>query len=189
MKTIAVENAVYAKLLRMKSTLNHMRGKPVTFSELIEENIRRPLAFLLIDSTLMMALRHLIEQISRSDSIHGIILFGSVAKGTHHAYSDIDLFIIADKADSKTFDYVEKSIRATELEYFDRLAANKIPVHFAPFICSFEETDFLRPIFFDIANYGMIFFDHNSVASDFIDKYASIYHSRKFTENGEVLTW
>ncbi len=189
MKTVAMENAVYAKLLRLKSTLSHMRGRPVTFSELLEENIRRPLTFLLIDSFLMMALRHLIGQISKSDNVHGIILFGSVAKGTYHAYSDVDLFIITEKTDSKTFDYVEKAIRNTEIEYFDRLTYSKLPMHFAPFISSLEEIDFVRPIFFDIADSGMILYDPNFAASDFIDKYASIPHSRKYIEGAEVLTW
>lgn len=189
MKTVAIENAVYAKLLKLKSTLSHMRGRPVTFSELLEENVRRPLTFLLIDGSLMMVLKHLIKQISQNHDVHGIILFGSVAKGTYHAYSDVDLFILTEKADSQTFDYIEKSIRTTEIEYFDRLTSSKLPVHFAPFISSLEEIDFVLPIFFDIADGGMILYDPNFVASDFIDKYASIPHSRKYIEGAEVLTW
>ncbi|OWP57156.1 MAG: hypothetical protein B2I17_01900 [Thermoplasmatales archaeon B_DKE] len=189
MKTIAVENTVYAKLLKLKSTVNRIRGTSVTFSKLLEEAIRRPLGPLLIDSTLMAAVRHLIEQLSQHNSIHGVILFGSVAKGMCHAYSDVDLFILAERTDSETFDYVEKSARRTEIEFFDRLAGNKLPAYFAPFMCSLEEVGFLRPIFFDIADSGIILFDRNLVASDFVDRYTSLPHSRKFTENGEVLTW
>ena len=189
MKTIAVENTVYAKLLKLKSTVSRIKGRPVTFGELLEETIRRPLGPLLIDSILMDAIRQLIKQLSQWKNIHGVILFGSVAKGVHHAYSDVDLFILTEKADSETFDYVEKSIRRTEVEFFTHLTSNKLPVHFSPFICSSEEVDFVIPIFFDIADSGMILFDRNSVASEFIDRYTSIPHSRKFTESGEVLTW
>lgn len=189
MKTIAVENTVYAKLLKLKSTVSRIKGRPVTFSELLEEIIRRPLGPLLIESNLMDAIRHLVKQLSQWKNINGVILFGSVAKGVHHAYSDVDLFILTVKADSETFDYVEKSVRRTEVEFFTRLTSNKLPVHFSPFICSSEEVDFDIPIFFDIADGGMILFDRNSAASEFIDRYTSIPHSRKFTENGEVLTW
>ena len=117
MKTIAVENTVYAKLLKPKSTVSRIKGRPVTFNELLEEIIRRHLGPLLIDSILMNAIRQLIKQLSQWKNIQGVILFGSVAKGVHHAYSDVDLFILTEKADSETFDYVEKSIRRTEVEF------------------------------------------------------------------------
>ncbi len=189
MKTIAVENTVYAKLLKLKSTVSSIRGRSVTFSELLDEAIRRPLGPLLIESNLMDAIMHLIKQLSQWKNIEGVILFGSVAKGVHHTSSDVDLFILTEKADSETFDYVEKSVRRTEMEFFTQLVHKKLPVQFSPFICSLEEVDFVIPIFFDIADNGIILFDRNSAASEFIDRYSSMSHSRKFTESGEVLTW
>jgi len=60
MKAIAVENAVYAKLLRLKSTLNQMRRKTCDIQRINYREHSLPLAFLLIDSTLMMVFRHLI---------------------------------------------------------------------------------------------------------------------------------
>lgn len=50
MKSIAVENTVYAKMLKLKSAVSLIKGRPVKFSELLEETIRRPLGPLLIDS-------------------------------------------------------------------------------------------------------------------------------------------
>lgn len=189
MKTIAVEDTFHAKLLKLKNTVSRDRGRPVTFSELLEEIIRRPLGSLLIDNILMDAIRHFIKQISQNDSVQGVILFGSVAKGIYHEYSDIDLFILVKKADSDTFDYLEKATRQTEKEFFTLLKNNKLPLHFSPFIYSLDKVDVLIPIFFDIADNGLILFDRNFVASEFIHKYTSIFHIRKFTENGEMLTW
>ncbi|MHB1709300.1 MAG: nucleotidyltransferase domain-containing protein [Thermoplasmataceae archaeon] len=189
MKTITVENSTYSKLSKLKFTLNKMRRTSLTFSELLEEVLRNPLGILLIDATLREALKSLVKYLSQDESVIGVILFGSVVKKTSHANSDVDLFILAKDAGSRTFDYVERSIRKTEIEFFDRLVESKLPVHFAPFICSLEERDYVRPIFFDIADSGMIIFDRNSVASEFLDKYISMPHNRNYTENGEVLTW
>ena len=166
-----------------------MRKTSLTFSELLEEIIRKPLGILLIDTTLREALESLVKYLSQDESVLGVILFGSVVKGPSHANSDVDLFILARDAGSITFDYIERSIRKTEIEFFDRLVGGKLPVHFAPFICRLEEGDYVRPIFFDIADSGMIIFDRNSTASKFVDKYLSLPHNRKYTENGEVLTW
>ena len=55
---------------------------------------------------------------------------------------------------------------------------NKLTVHFAPFICSLDDLDFVRPIFFDNADSGIIIFDCNSAASEFLDKYLSMPHNR-----------
>ncbi len=189
MKTIAVEDTFHAKLLKLKNTVSRDRGRPVTFSELLEEIIRRPLGSLLIDNILMDAIRHFIKQISQNDSVQGVILFGSVAKGIYHEYSDIDLFILVKKADSETFDFMEKTSRNTEKEFFALLHNNKLPLHFSPFIYGKEQVDFDIPIFFDIADGGLILFDRNLAASEFIDKYMSIPHSRKFSESGEILKW
>lgn len=189
MKTIAVEDSTYSKLSKLKFTPNRMRGTSLTFSELLEDTIRKPLGILLINTTLREALKSLVKYLSQDESILGVILFGSVVKNTSHAFSDVDLFILVRDADSRTFDHVESSIRKTEIEFFDRHVRSKLPVHFAPFICSPDKRDYVRPIFFDIADSGVILFDRNSDASEFIDKYLSLPHNRKYTENGEVLTW
>jgi predicted nucleotidyltransferase len=188
-KTIAVENSTYSKLSELKFTLNRIRKTSLTFSELLEEILRRPLGTLLIETPLREALDTLVKHLSQNDKITGVILFGSVVKKTSHPNSDVDLFVLVRDADSKTFDYIERSIRNTETDFFDSLLKNKLPVHFAPFICSLDDLDFVRPIFFDIADSGIIIFDCNSAASEFLDKYLSMPHNRKYTENGELLTW
>jgi len=90
----------------------------------------------------MMAFRYLIRQISQADDIHGIILFGSVARRTYDAYSDVELFTLTDKADSETFHYIERSIRMTEQEYFNRLFLNKLPVHFTTLFAALKKLNF-----------------------------------------------
>ena len=104
MKTIAVENSPYSKLSELKFTLNRIRKASLTFSELLEEILRRPLGTLLIVTPLREALDTLVKHLSQNDKITGVILFGSVVKKTSHANSDVDLFVLVRDADSKTFD-------------------------------------------------------------------------------------
>ena len=132
MKTISVENTGHAKLLKLKTTVSRNRGRSVTFSELLEEIIHRPLGSLLIDNILMDAIRHFIKQISQNDSVQGVMLFGSVARGIYHAHSDIDLFILVKKADSETFDFLEKASRNTEKEFFCADAQQQASATFLP---------------------------------------------------------
>ena len=52
-----------------------------------------------IDRKIMESIKKYIEKISKYYKIEAIILFGSYAKGTQHADSDIDIAIVSDDFD------------------------------------------------------------------------------------------
>lgn len=189
MKTIALEESIYAKLSRLKAGINERGGLSLKFSELIDELIRRPLGLFLFESDLSHALMSVTEQLSIDERIFGIILFGSVAKLKYESNSDIDIFIIVKENSTSIFDYIEKIILDVEMEYFELLAKKKLPSQFSPFISSKESLGAVKPIFFDIADYGIILYDKGRTASDFVENYLSMNHRREYTENGEILTW
>ena len=189
MKSFAVEDSTYAKLSKLKAEINRERGLHMKFSDLFEELIRRSLGLFLFENELRYALKSLTERLSSYESVFGIILFGSVAKLNFNPNSDIDIFVLVDKFSSPTFDFIEKIILSVEMEYFELLTKNKLPSQFSPFICSKDTIKAVSPIFFDIADYGIVIYDKGTAASDFVRYYLSIHHSREFNEYGQILTW
>ena len=189
MKSFAVEDSTYAKLSKLKAEINRERGLHMKFGDLFEELIRRSLGLYLFESELRYALKSLTEGLSSYESVLGIILFGSVAKLNSNADSDIDIFVLVDKFSLSTFDYIEKTILSVEMEYFELLTKNKLPSQFSPFICSRDTIKAVSPIFFDIADYGIILYDKGTAASDFVRYYLSMHHRREFNEYGQILTW
>ena len=189
MKSFAVEDSTYAKLSKLKAEINRERGLHMKFGDLFEELIRRSLGLYLFESELRYALKSLTERLSSYESVLGIILFGSVAKLNSNADSDIDIFVLVDKFSLSTFDYIEKTILSVEMEYFELLTKNKLPSQFSPFICSRDTIKAVSPIFFDIADHGIILYDKGTAASDFVRYYLSMHHRREFNEYGQILTW
>lgn len=189
MKTIALEDETYEKLLKLKSKVSELRNMSITFNELVEEIMRKPMGILLFDNTLREALVSLVKELSSDRTVLGIIVFGSVAKGNFHIGSDVDIFVITHDGLAKTFDFVESAIQKVELQFTQQLIANKLPATFSPLIVDQKGTTSLRPIFFDVADSGIIVYDRYRIASDFIEKYLSIPHKREFTKDGEVLAW
>ena len=57
-----------------------------------------------IDRKIMESIKKYIEKISKYYKIEAIILFGSYAKGTQHADSDIDIAIITNDIKNDIFD-------------------------------------------------------------------------------------
>lgn len=189
MKSIAVEDSTYAKLSKLKAEINSERNLHMKFSDLFEELIRRSTGLYLFESELRSALKSLTERLSNYESVLGIILFGSVAKLNFNPNSDIDVFVLVDKFSSSTFDYIEKIMLSVEMNHFEPLIENKLPSQFSPFICSKDTIQAVSPIFFDIADYGIVLYDKGTTASDFVRYYLSIHHSREFNEYGQILTW
>ena len=189
MKTIALDNSTYAKLSGIKDYLSRQRGKSISFSEVLEEVLKRPFMLQTIDPILREMLEDVLAKLSEKNEILGIVLFGSMAKSSFVPESDIDLFIIVSKRTADIFEFVESSIRKTEITFFNKLSDNNLPVYISPMICDSSEIDTFRPIFLDVADFGVILYEKPPIVSRFMEKYISLDHERRFTESGEMVSW
>jgi predicted nucleotidyltransferase len=189
MKTIALEDKTYQKLSKLKSKISMLRNMSFNFSELIEETLRIPTGLLLLDDLLRDSIISLIKELSMDDSVVGVILYGSVAKGNFQVNSDVDLFVISTGNLSNVFDFVESTIQKIELQLSKELTSRKLPATFSPLIVSLGETEFLRPIFFDVADSGIVLYDRFGTSLNFVERYLAVPHKREYTKDGEILTW
>jgi predicted nucleotidyltransferase len=189
MKTIALEDKTYQKLSKLKYKISELRNISVNFNELVEETLRRPMGPLLIDDLLRESIISLTKELSRDDSVVGVIIYGSVVKGNFQVNSDVDFFVISTGSLSNVFDFVESTIQKVESQFSKELTSHNLPATFSPLIVSQSETETLRPIFFDVADSGIILYDRFGVATSFVERYLSIPHKREYTKDGEILTW
>ena len=189
MKTIALEDKTYQKLSKLKHKISELRNISVNFNDLVEETLRRPMGPLLIDDLLRESIISLTKELSRDNSVVGVILYGSVVKRNFQVYSDVDVFVISAGSLSNVFDFVESAIQKVELQFFKELTSHNLPATFSPLIVSQSDIETLRPIFFDVADSGIILYDRFGVATSFVERYLSIPHKREYTKDGEILTW
>ncbi|WP_276968305.1 nucleotidyltransferase domain-containing protein, partial [Metallibacterium scheffleri] len=118
----------------------------------------------------------------------GVILYGSITKNSFSKFSDIDLAIITN---SKFIEYQEYlNLKRREVNsYQDILIKRGLSLFISPLILTPADLEVLNPLYFEIADYGIVLFQRGNTVSEFLDKIAKIKHKRKNTKSGEMLVW
>ncbi len=118
----------------------------------------------------------------------GVVLFGSIAKGTYSDTSDIDIFIAID---GDTMDYYRflLSVHGKMSPQEEEFAAEHKYFAFSPFVVRAQDLDTIRPIYFEIRDYGLVLYEKNKTVAQFFDKIDKINYTRELTTVGEVVKW
>ncbi len=130
-----------------------------------------------------------VNEISRENALKAVILFGSVAKGTYTMYSDIDLFVIIDGNEFNFYNGTVKNAMNKIEKKHEKLIKREIYLSIIPMIVPLSRTKEFSPIFLDILDYGIVLYDRDHTAKNFIDTLSGIIHTRKNIECVEVLEW
>ena len=189
-KSILVTEEAYSELDALRTGLNN-ENKKLSFSEAIERFVGRKVKLLRLDKRIREYLEEFINECKNENEIKAIILFGSFAKGTYGKFSDVDVFIIVDKDVGKMFEKIDLITRNKKLKVLQENIAKEVKSYpyISPLIARRGELDDFKPIYFDVADYGIILFEKDNVATDFMEKIESIPHKRVLDRSSEMLTW
>ncbi len=187
-KTIMLDTNSYAKLASAKEAMRRKSGLKLSFEDLILDLIGRRLELSPIDGRLKRYIEKAAFEISELDGIDGILLFGSVAKGTYNKDSDIDLAIFTK---SKKLDVLEKvmSIKGALSNEAISLMKLSVPHSLSPIVLDREDAKTFKPFYFDLADYGIILYEKANAVSKFIDSMKWKKHRREVVKGAEVITW
>ncbi len=187
-KTIMVDLTLYSRLLNAKSILSSRSKKKQTFSDLFRELLAFRIDLLDIDRRLKNYITGFSEQLSTLGGVMGAILFGSVAKGSFNENSDIDIMILVDTLENNHIQRTLEIIKGMKEESI-ALMNERLPSLINPLFLSQEEITTIRPIFFDIVDYGICLFERWDKISSFRYSVNRVKRKRESINNIEVLTW
>lgn len=178
----------YAKLSEAKKALRKRSGLKLSFSDIITDLIIKRLEFLRVEEELKAYLRTFVAKMSAVPEVEGVLLFGSLAKGSYNQYSDIDILLVVD---GKRWEVFEKATSKGKIlgEERGRLMELGLPSLISPIVLDENDLKEFRPFYFDFADFGVILFERNNVLSDFIYSIRRIKHKRQIVNNVEVVTW
>ena len=129
-----------------------------------------------------------VDKITLNRHTSGIILFGSVAKRTFTKFSDIDIAVITDSNFLDYLEYLNEEIKEIE-NYQDRLIKKGLSLYINPLIITKKDIQKLNPIYFDIADDGIVLYQRENTVSNFFESLEKIKHKRINTASGQILTW
>ncbi|MHB8372839.1 MAG: nucleotidyltransferase domain-containing protein [Thermoplasmataceae archaeon] len=185
-QTLLTEDAYkclrFAKDIRKKEC-----GGKVSYSDVIVELMGKQNNYQMINANIRDYLEDIVSNLVVDKGIKGIVLFGSYARGNFTKYSDIDLFIAVDGDETKYTDKINLVIRGKHNSFKDE-AWSYYP-YISPLIVSTKNLDVMRPVFFDVMDYGIILFQRESVIRAFFECLRRYKHRRLNIEGVEVLTW
>ncbi|MGC8547841.1 MAG: nucleotidyltransferase domain-containing protein [Candidatus Micrarchaeia archaeon] len=187
-KSLLLNGNAYAVIKAYRDYLSKKLGRKVSFSEAIEEALGRKYLILNLDPKIAEYLNRFTEMLQRDKGVVGAVLFGSVAKGTFRKDSDIDIMVVVKGPSQPYYDKVHNMIMQLG-SIKESMAMEGLFLYISPLIVSEEELKDFDPIFFDIADFGIILFDTDGSIKKFIEHIKALPHRREYTPYGEVLKW
>ena len=186
-QTLLTEEA-YSELSEFKQIIEQITGRRSSFTEVIKQTAGKQLTLLKMDQDIKNYIMHFVDLIDENPHTLGVILYGSITKNSFSKFSDIDLAIITN---SKFIEYQEYlNLKRREVNsYQDILIKRGLSLFISPLILTPADLEVLNPLYFEIADYGIVLFQRGNTVPEFLDKIAKIKHKRKNTKSGEMLLW
>ena len=187
-KTIMLGAKSYAKLASAKEAMRKKSGLKLSFDDLISDLVGRKLELAPIDDRLKRYIEKAALQISNIEGVAGILLFGSVAKGTYNRHSDIDIAVITSGKKWNALRGVLDASKSMQKEGYE-LMDSGFPSLISPVVLDLKDTKSFRPFYFDLADFGIILYERGKVLTDFVDSIRWKSHRREVVGGAEVVTW
>ncbi len=186
-QTLLTEEAYY-QLKEAKELLGKLTRRNVSFTEVVQRFVGKQLVMMGLDADVKDYIAAFVDKITLNRHTLGIILFGSVAKRTFTKFSDIDVAVITDSNFLDYLEYLNKEIKEID-KYQDRLIKKGLSLYINPLIITKKDIQKLNPIYFDIADDGIVLYQRENAVSNFFESLEKIKHKRINTASGQILTW
>ena len=187
-KQLLLKAAEYSNMKALKEELSKGAGRKITFNEVVEEFIGKRLRFLTLPADIRNYIETFVKFASKERDVVGMMIFGSVIKGTFNEYSDIDILVIAEDATRNLRSRLSKIQQQIE-PLRDSFVKRGFHLRISVLLLAVEDLKTFRPIYLDFLDYGSILYDCNDTLADFLMLMRRIKHERRFSENGEMLSW
>ena len=188
-KPIMLNTEIYINLRRFIESYSKKTDRSYSFSDAIEFLLRKPSFIYTVDENLRDYILAFVSKITRHENILGVLLFGSVAKGTHSRNSDIDIMIISASGFLETLREISACLQELDSLHVELLLRKGLLMNIAPLIITQTSLNEFNPIYFDFADYGIPLFDRNMILEKFLIDIEKIPHERRPYADGEILEW
>ncbi len=186
-QTLLTEEA-YSQLKEAKQIIEQNTERRSSFTEVINQIVGKQLTIMKMDSDIRNYIMAFVDLIDENPHTLGVILFGSIAKNSFSKFSDVDLAVITDSKFIDCLDYLNKKRKEVN-SYQDILIERGLSLYISPLILTLEDFGIINPIYFEIADYGIVLFQRGNAVSNFLYKIAKTKHKRINTKSGEMLVW
>lgn len=189
-RQMLIDEKTHAEIDSAKRIFSSASGRKLSAKEVIGETLGRRLRFIRLKRELRNYINAFVSKAAADESVVGLLLFGSVAKGNFTSSSDIDVLVVVDsKSIPEQFERITKIIDGIE-EKRKPLIEMGLHLRLAPMLLPASELKYFRPIYLEFLEDGVVLFERNEVLSDFLnDVRGSVRSERRIVNDSVVMTW
>ena len=189
LRQLLVDESTLRELKSAKQLLSIASGRRATSRDVIEEFVGRRLRFLLLKRELRDYISGFVDKISRNEKILGVMLFGSVARGTYWKESDTDILIAVRGRAIDIIEEVEEAIDEVEGLRIP-LVQSEFFLRIRPLVLAEDDLKLFRPIYLSIVEDGVILFERRETLTNFTyDVRRNVEWRKEIVEGEVVLKW
>ena len=189
LRQLLVDESTLRELKSAKQLLSIASGRRATSRDVIEEFVGRRLRFLLLKRELRDYISGFVDKISRNEKILGVMLFGSVARGTYWKESDTDILIAVRGRAIDIIEEVEEAIDEVEGLRIP-LVQSEFFLRIRPLVLAEDDLKLFRPVYLSIVEDGVILFERGETLTNFTyDVRRNVEWRKEIVEGEVVLKW
>ena len=188
-RQMLVSEEAHAQIGAAKSLMEGITGRRLSSKDIIGEFIGRRVRFMRLDRDVRAYINSFVSEMALDRRVLGLLLFGSVARGTSTKQSDIDVLVVASDTSMKVFDSVNAAVKRVEA-YRVPLKERGASMRIRPMILKVGELQRFKPIYVEFLEDGMVLFERDETMSEFLnDIRKSVDYEKRIVNNAVVITW
>ncbi len=183
-----LDDEALAYIKSEKVLLGEELGKKISYSEVIKRCVGKEVRMHRIRSDILDYIKNYSFGLSLDERVMGIVLFGSYARGTDTAGSDVDLFTVFNGTlfeGLKLFSAMDRKLEPLR----KKIVRMGRYAYVSPFIVDTSNLSEIMPIYFDVMDFGLVLFQRDNTINNFYKWLTGKRHRRKFLFGKEALTW
>ncbi len=178
----------YNRLVSAKRLLSLLYGRRVTLSDVIDMVVGRGIGLLYLPKEMQDYVFGFARIASENKSVLGVLLFGSVAKGTYTKYSDIDVLVLVRGRAKEHLQSVHGMVQSAN-PLADRLADTGIYSYITPIVLGSDETKKFSPLYASFVDEGITLLDRDGALGRFLSDAAKAGYTREELAGAMVIRW
>ncbi len=186
-QTLLREDA-YNQLVAAKSALFSLYKKRITISDVINLLVGKKLNLLSLPKEMQDYIFGFTKLASENANVLGVMLFGSVARGTYNRYSDIDILVMVKGRGADHMRSVHEIVQKAN-PLADRLAAKGIYSYITPIVLGSSDLKRFSPLYISLMEEGITLFDRDGAVGRFISNVAKIHYEKAELGGEAIIRW
>jgi predicted nucleotidyltransferase len=186
-QTLLREDA-YNQLVAAKERLRSLYERRITLSDAINLMIGRRLNLLYLPKEMQEYISGFVKIASEDRQVLGVLLFGSVAKGTYGKYSDIDLLVMVRGRAKEHLQPVHEMVQSAN-PLADRLADTGIYSYITPIVLGSDNSGRFSPLYAAFVDEGITLFDRDGALAGFLSDVGRMGYTREELAGAMVIRW